>query len=201
MDKLEIGIVILAAGTSLRMGQPKQMLAINGQALLVRSVNVALKSEAKKIVVVLGANAFEHKELLKNFPVEIIFNKDWQLGMGNSIKAGVRYAIQIFPALEAIIIMVCDQPLLHPDHINKLMNQYLTGKNAIVASFYDETYGVPVLFAKQFFNDLQSLEDSYGAKKIIQKYNNDVAGISFPKGVIDLDTPEDYNAFIDDLKE
>jgi molybdenum cofactor cytidylyltransferase len=191
----DTGIIILAAGASTRMGQSKQLLPVEGQPLLLRTVDAAISSLAKKIVVVLGANESNHKAILQNPLINIVSNNEWQKGMGGSIKAGLRYLIET-TTLQTVIILVCDQPLLNPEHINKLITEYHNSKKPIVASSYAGTSGVPVLFEQRCFSDLLNLADDQGAKKIIQQHSEWVANVSFPAGEIDLDTLEDYNSFL-----
>jgi molybdenum cofactor cytidylyltransferase len=195
----DTGIIILAAGASTRMGQSKQLLNVEGQSLLTRTVDTALNSLAKKIVVVLGANESDHTRVLSNLSVDVVSNGDWQKGMGSSIKTGLRYLMET-TTLHAVIILVCDQPLLDPAHINKLITEHHTSKKPIVASSYAGTNGVPVLFEKGCFPDLLNLSDDQGAKKIIQQHPEWISTVSFPEGKIDLDTLEDYNSFLKTLQ-
>ena len=195
-SSLNIGVILLAAGSSSRMGQSKQMLNIEGVHLLLRSTNRAVKSEAKKVIVVLGANELAHRKIIDHLPVEIITNSNWQKGMGSSLKLGAEKLLLINPELDATIVMVCDQPLLTTDHLNSLIRKFKETKSPIVASFYLSTAGVPALFEKSLFEKLLGIDDESGAKKIIQQNMNIVQTIDFPEGAIDLDTAEDYQKLI-----
>lgn len=177
------------------MGQSKQMLDIGGEALLLKTVKAAINSQAGFIVVVLGANEKMHREILTDLPVDILYNKNWESGMGGSLKAGLLHLRNIHPLLEAVIILVCDQPLLKGEHIFNLLSGYEQIKKPIIASMYSGTPGVPVLFDKVYFPKLMALPDDQGAKKTVLENPDDVFGIEFPGGEFDLDTMEDYNAF------
>jgi molybdenum cofactor cytidylyltransferase len=190
-----IGIILLAAGSSSRMGQSKQLLELNGEPLLRNAVNVALASDVKKVVVVLGAFEKEHKKIIQDLPVNIIHNPRWETGMGSSLKAGLNYLIHVDPKLSGTVILVCDQPLLQAGHIKSLIETNQKTKKAIVASRYAQTLGVPAFFEKKYFSELLSLGDPQGAKKVIQQHPEDVSPMDFPEGKIDLDTPEDYQGF------
>lgn len=192
---LDIGIVLLAAGSSSRMGQSKQLLQIGNEPLLVKSINAALHSNVSRIVVVLGDQEQKHRATINHLPTEILVNKAWNLGMGSSIKCGLNFLLKGSQSLNGVIILVCDQPLLTSAHINNLIEKHLKTRKPIVASHYADTNGVPVFFEKKYFDQLRSLDDADGAKKIIQKNNGDVANIAFPEGEIDLDTMEDYYRF------
>jgi molybdenum cofactor cytidylyltransferase len=198
---MNIGAIILAAGSSSRMGQSKQMLPVDGEPLLLKITKTVIASGIKNIVCVLGSNENEHRELVKSFPVQVISNPLWENGMGNSLKKGIKSFTSLFPDADAVIILVCDQPLLTVNHIHQLIknhsHQLITtkSKSAIVASAYANTVGVPVLFDKTFFNILANVADDAGAKKIISAHKDQLTAVDFPDGAIDLDTPEDYTQF------
>lgn len=154
-----------------------------------------MEANTGKVVVVLGANEDAHRKVLKGFSVEIIFNENWQNGMGASIKAGLKYINQHHPESKAIIISVCDQPHLTSKHLNELICLYNETQTKIVASSYKNTFGVPILFDQTNFEALQKIKDDEGAKKLILNREHQVVAVPFPLGDIDLDTMEDYNTF------
>jgi molybdenum cofactor cytidylyltransferase len=193
---MDIGIIVLAAGSSSRMGRSKQLLEIDGQPLLCSCVNQALAVNPSHIVVVLGANEKPHRELLEKLPVKIVSNFYWKTGMGSSIKTGLNYLLQSGSELDAVILMVCDQPALTSEHLVKLIEKFQERKKAIIASSYSNSNGVPVLFGRSFFSNLLLLNDDQGAKKIVQQFPDQVDAVVFPKGSIDLDTEDDYQNFL-----
>jgi len=193
---MEIGIIVLAAGSSSRMGRSKQLLEIDGQPLLCRCVDQALAANPSQVVVVLGANEKPHRELLEKLPVRIVSHFYWKTGMGSSIKTGLNYLIQSNGGIDAVILMVCDQPALTSEHLLKLIQKFHEKKKAIIASGYSKSNGVPVLFSRSFFSNLLLLNDDQGAKKIVQQFPDQVETVAFPKGSIDLDTEEDYQKFL-----
>ena len=192
---MDIGIILLAAGASSRMGQSKQLMKVKGVSLLVHSISVAVESGMHPVVVVLGANEEEHRKALEYLTVHIATNHRWENGIGGSLKAGLTYLLQKKPKINAVTVMVCDQPLLTCEHLKKIRENYLQSGKPIVASQYSGTLGVPVLFHKTLFSEILALSDDHGAKKIIQQHPNDTQAIDFPAGSIDLDTPDDYRNF------
>jgi molybdenum cofactor cytidylyltransferase len=90
---------------------------------------------------------------------------------------------------------VCDQPLLTPAHLKKMIKNHITQKSPIVASFYSGSPGVPVLFHRSLVKELLDLNDEYGAKRIVQDRRELTSFIEFPEGAIDLDTPDDWKKF------
>ncbi|HEX6224647.1 MAG TPA: nucleotidyltransferase family protein [Chryseolinea sp.] len=193
---MHIGIIVLAAGSSSRMGRPKQLLEIDGEPLLCRCVAHAVTASPEHVVVVLGANEKPHREILEKLPVQIVSNFYWKTGMGSSIKTGLNFLIQSGAELDGVILMVCDQPALTSEHLLKLIQQFREKKKAIIASDYAGSSGVPVLFSRSFFSNLLLLSDDQGAKKIVQQFPDQVETVPFPNGNIDLDTEEDYQNFL-----
>jgi molybdenum cofactor cytidylyltransferase len=147
------------------------------------------------VIVVLGANEPAHRTAIEHYPVTVVFNTDWAKGMGNSLKAGLRYVESDLASLQAVLLMVCDQPLLTASHLDRLIERYRVTGKPIVASHYSGARGVPALFDKAMFPKLHSMDDQHGAKKIINSSNEFVEEVEFPEGSIDLDTPEDKQRF------
>ncbi len=197
---MDIGIIILAAGASSRMGQSKQLLPIQGTTLLKRIVTTAQALKPSHTVVVLGANEKQHAAILKNTNVQSIVNPLWQNGMGSSLKTGLQHLLSLSPTTDVIIILVCDQPAVTTVYLERIVEWYKTSGKAIIASFYSGSPGVPALFDKTIFPELLNMDDAHGAKKIIQKHEALTELIPFPEGSIDLDTPEDYHNFVGSIE-
>ncbi len=192
---LNISIILLAAGSSSRMGKSKQLLDINGEPLLLHAIKTALDTKASDVIVVLGANEQNHLDAISLMPIRTISNHFWKSGMGSSIKTGLHYLIKEIPESKGVIIMVCDQPALTAGHLKQLIDTFLQTRKPIVASYYSDTSGVPVLFARSFFSNILMLRDEHGAKKIIEQFPDQVVTVPFPEGAVDLDTIEDYENY------
>lgn len=191
-----IGIIILAAGSSSRLGQPKQLLDFNGNKFIQNCVQEVFAFSGNSSIVVTGANRKAVVECLNKTKVSICHNPHWELGMGSSIKTGLKKLLLVNPEIECCIVSVCDQPYVTTEVFSQLYNQQQTSGKGIVASAYSGTIGVPVLFTKTYFDALFLLEDQEGAKKLLSKFNDDVTSISFENGAIDIDTLADYNKLI-----
>jgi len=186
--------LLLAAGESARMGRPKQLLTYKNKTLLQHAAETALG--ITPVTIVLGANHEAHLQAINQLPVDYVINKNWQSGMGRSLKAGLTHCINNNPQLEAVIVMVCDQPLITRQHLEDLIAQHNTTTSNIIATEYALTLGVPALFKRDIFAQLLTIDDSHGAKKIITRNHNHVTSICFQNGAIDLDTEQDYQNFI-----
>ncbi len=191
-----VAILILAAGSSSRLGQSKQLLTYHHVTLLEKSIHESIQSRVGDVFVVLGANEEEHRKVVEHLPVTIISNSTWKKGMGNSMKTGLSCVIDKNPLVEGVLILVCDQPALTSHHLQKLQEAFLQTQIPIVASHYGDTLGVPAFFHRVLFDDLLQVPDDSGAKKVISKYHHQVKSIRFEGGELDIDTPEDYQRWV-----
>ena len=193
---MRTGIIILAAGSSSRLGKPKQLLDYNGKTLLQTVINEALATDCKPVIVVLGAYAQEIADQHRHNGINVVINQSWEEGMGSSIVAGLSTIVKNNSEIESIIIAVADQAFIKKRNFNNLIaKQKETGKK-IIASSYNETIGTPVLFKKDYFEALLLLKGAEGAKNILKKYSEDLEIVVFERGGIDIDTETDYNHLI-----
>jgi len=188
----QIGAVILAAGNSSRLGQPKQLLRISGKSLVRRIIDAASKARCSPITVVTGGDHELIERELKDERVMIVQNKNWRHGIGTSIRAGVEKLVENVQDLQAVVLLVCDQPFVAAGTIKSLIKLREKTNKSIVASSYEDTLGVPALFDRSFFPELLSLGNEAGAKSIILRNRKGVAQFAFPEGKIDIDTSKDW---------
>jgi molybdenum cofactor cytidylyltransferase len=195
MQPLRPGLLLLAAGASSRLGQPKQLLPYQGKTLLRHAAEVAAASGCGPLVLVTGA---WHEELLAEvagLPFAATRNEHWEDGMGSSIRAGLA-------ALEgargragqpAVVVMLCDQPLLTPAVLQALVRQFQATGQAVVASAYGGTRGVPALFSRALFAELRELAGPTGARELLRRHAQ-LPAVDFPGGEVDVDTWAQYEA-------
>jgi molybdenum cofactor cytidylyltransferase len=212
--QFEIAAVILAAGESSRLGQPKQLIQFRGKTLVRRMVDAASEAGCRPVLVVLGnskrtahgsarGTAREHEidlveaisSELKKTGATIVTNPNWKRGIGTSIRAGVQRLIKIAPEVEATVLLTCDQPFVDRGVIDGLITLHHETRKPIVAASYAGTLGVPVFFDRSRLPDLLGLDDSAGAKSIVLSHRDQVAEFPFPEGEIDIDTAEDRERF------
>jgi molybdenum cofactor cytidylyltransferase len=186
--------VILAAGQSSRLGRPKQLLKYQNKTLLQRAIDAAKQSSVQSIVVVLGSNADIILNETDTSEIHVVINDDWQTGMASTIRSGIQSLQKLNSNADAAILMVCDQPFVTPQLLDNLIKIHAETGMPIIASEYDATIGTPALFHKQLFAELMILKGDSGAKKIMMRNGDFLATISFPKGSIDIDTIDDYEA-------
>lgn len=192
--KKDCAVIILAAGQSSRLGEPKQLLKYQNKTLLQHAIDTAKQTSIEPIIVVLGSNADPILREIEASAIHIVKNDDWQSGMASTIRCGIQALQTLDSAIEAAILMVCDQPFVTGDLLRDLIKkQEETGK-PIIASRYGDTIGTPALFCKQFFAQLMDLSGDTGAKKIMMLHSDLLDTVSFPQGGIDIDTIDDYEA-------
>jgi len=182
--------IILAAGASSRMGSPKQLLEWCNRSLLEHAVVNAQAILNERIIVVLGAHAESIQTTVDLGGVTSIVNSDWQEGMASSIRAGV----QALPeSASAVLILLCDQPLINAVHMQNLLNGWQQAPTRIVASQYHHSVGVPVLFPSEFFEHLLTLKGDRGAKPILMKFEDSLLKIPLPEAELDIDSAADFD--------
>lgn len=185
------GVVILAAGSSSRLGYPKQLVEFKGRPMLQNIIDVADSFEFETEVLVLGAAAEEIKDKMELGKFEILFNENWQEGMASSIRAGLERSLEKEKDLEHLLILLSDQPFISKERIEALIKEQLTGNIEATFSKYDGDVGVPAIFSKKVFSDLKNLQGDQGAKKLIYNENFKYRTLNFEKGNFDVDTKED----------
>ncbi len=188
------GIIILAAGASTRLGQPKQQLQYNGKSLLQHAIEVAVATAAQPVIVVLGSGYNNINNSLQKAGITVVQHNGWQQGMAGSMQAGLREALLQQPTLKNIVITLCDQPFVTSQLLMQLVQLQHTSGKPIVASGYNNTVGPPVIFTNYYFTELLALKGEEGAKKIIVQHLHDVATLPFEAGKFDIDTQADYAA-------
>jgi molybdenum cofactor cytidylyltransferase len=191
----DVGIVVLAAGESVRMGEPKQLLPFQGATLLQHAVQTALSLHAAAVTVVLGAHEALIRPTLAELPVTIVANPDWQTGMGASLRAGLGTLLTTLPNASAALFLLCDQPQVTSDLLQTLIARWREGAD-MAACRYETRCGVPAIFDHSLFPELLALQGAAGARQVLAAHADRVSAIDFPASALDVDTPADYAALL-----
>jgi molybdenum cofactor cytidylyltransferase len=191
MDQGQVAAIVLAAGGSSRMGQPKQLLPLGGQPMVRCVVDAVCSAGLRQVLVVVGAHAQTVMGALAGLPVDIVVNPAWPEGMSTSLRAGLN---AVRSEIRAVLIVLADQPALTPDLVQALLARYRTTGAPIVAPFYGGRRGNPVLFDRALFPELAALEGDQGGRLLLIKYHEQVAPLEIkdPALIVDVDTLQDY---------
>ncbi len=191
MSPGSIPVILLAAGGSTRSKKPKQLLVYNGRPLLRHAAEVALGSRCRPVHVILGARSRRLSRQLTGLPVVVTVNDDWKEGIGSSIRAGLRAALETDKNLEGVLFITVDQPLVTSEILDRLVEVYRETHPPIAVCSYEDTLGIPALFARSLFSSLEGLKGDQGAKQIILHYQERVVVIDCQAAGFDIDSEED----------
>lgn len=191
MSKAPVAAVVLAAGGSIRLGRPKQLVRVTDQPLVWRATKAALDAGCKPVVVVVGAHAEAVGAAVADLPVHRVLNRIWAQGVGTSISCGVRAIEAGQPA--GCIVIPCDQPRLTPGVLSALIERFRKGQSAAVTCAYAGTIGPPTLFGSLLLSQVTNLQGDTGARRVLQECSS-MATIEFPGGALDVNTQDDLNA-------
>jgi molybdenum cofactor cytidylyltransferase len=191
------GIIILAAGNSSRMGEPKQLMMYKNKTFLQHIIGEAKNANLEPVICVTGYQSGLITKSLLGLGISTVYNKDWREGIGSGISAGFKQLL--LSDVDSVILAVSDQPYVSADLFQTMQKLKDQSGKGIVASSYAGILGTPVLFSKDYFNQLKSLTGNQGAKNIVQINLPDVCPVEFEKGSIDIDTKEDYENLISEI--
>lgn len=181
------------------MGRTKQLLPVKGHTLIRHVAELVLRAPVAPVVVVLGAEEKKIEPSLAGLQVRLAVNPNWSEGIGSSLRVGVEAALDYAPGLQALIIALADQPGLPPDHLEKLITRYRHGGCTLVASQTGPARVPPVLFGAEWFPRLRALTGDSGAREILREKNPAFAFVPLDSNA-DLDTHEDYERYLEDLR-
>ena len=189
---MSLPAIVLAAGASRRLGRPKQLVLLQGETLLSRTIRVTLEAGAGPVGVVLAASASNMLSGVDASGIQVVMNHQCEHGVATSIHAGLRWLQDNSPEAPGVLMLVCDQPGLTSEHLLMLLDSFSrSGPNCIVASVYGGIRGVPAILPRSDFPKLLALEGDQGAKMLLQHASCLVIEVPFERGSIDIDTPED----------
>jgi len=183
--------IVLAAGASTRLGQAKQLIEIEGESLLRRTARLALEAGCAPVFVVLGFEAERLRAELAGLGATAVIHEHWAEGMGSSLRRGMEMLRAAEARAAGVLLLVCDQPGLAVEHLQRLLAEQGADENRIAASEYAGRTGVPAVFGRGFFAELLAIEGDRGAREVMRQHTQAVSAIPWPEGAMDLDRPED----------
>lgn len=190
----DLAAVILAAGGSSRLGQPKQLLRYRGRPLIVRAVRLAGRVAGAGVIVVLGDQRQRLRSLLRrrdrvrdHETLSIVDNPRWADGLASSLRAGIGATPT---SAKAALILVVDQARLDAADLNRLAGRWRRRPSRPAAAHYLDRAGVPAVIPRRWFRDLAALSGDVGARELLRRLD-DVSLVPMPNAAFDVDTPAD----------
>jgi molybdenum cofactor cytidylyltransferase len=193
-DAAGLWIILLAAGSSSRLGYPKQLLRLRGRSLLTGAVEIAHDVAGHRVVVVVGAAAQRLRSHLRRncTNVQIVLNNRWRDGLGSSLAAGVH---ALPSSARRALVLLCDQPNIDARCLRRLLARRRGRHTTILASHYGGRLGVPAVFPRSVFRDLRKLDGDIGARALLNDgHGFRIAAVPMPEAGRDIDTPADAAA-------
>ena len=187
--------VILAAGSSRRLGRPKQLLDLGGEPLLWHTIRNAIRSGLSEVLVVLGSRAEEIRVAVGDVGQRTMVNPDFAEGQSTSLVVGMD---AVSTEADAVVILLGDQPLVSPAAIDRLVEAYKGRDGEIVQAAYEGVPGNPVLFGRSLFGELTAVTGDEGARSVIKRHAEAVVRVEVGDvaEAIDVDTEADYAALV-----
>jgi molybdenum cofactor cytidylyltransferase len=182
--------VLLAAGSSERLGFPKQLIQIGKEPLIRRTARIAL--EVFPLTVILGYKSEECRAALAGLDLAILQNPNWQEGVASSIRLGVKKSDEA--GAPAVLLIVVDQYRIETKILQTFAAEFNGETDRVIAAAYSGVLGTPVLFGSGWFQELLCLSGDQGARRLIKRANN-LISVPWPDGAMDLDTVSDLQKF------
>jgi len=191
--------VVLAAGTSSRMGRNKLLLQLEGRSVLRRAVDTALAAGLDPVLVVVGHQREQAEAELAGLRCTVVVNPDYQSGVNTSLRTGIRAVPEGCPAA---VVMLADMPLVTPAMLRTVVERYRGGDAPLVVSSYEGVDAPPILYDRSLFDELRVLEGEGCGKKVVKRHTEEAVRISWPaKALTDLDLPADVERVRTQLEE
>ena len=199
--------IILAAGSSSRLGRPKQLLTLAGEPLIRHTVLHALESVLDRVLVVIDDDSGAIVKALEGLPVQLVPNSRAVEGQSTSVVAGIRALMDAEAEgpdqVEAVVMLLGDQPTIDPAVIDAVIQHWRESNAPIVAACYLDLMGSPVLFASTLFPDLLQIQGDTGARNILRakRQSGEIASVLVDRyAPPDVDTEEDYRRLLETFK-
>ena len=182
--------IVLAAGTSSRMGRNKLFLTLDGESVLRRAVRQAAAAGLDPIVVVLGHEADRVRQELSGLACVTVVNPDYDRGINFSLRAG----LAAVPAeTAATVVMLADMPFVTAEMIATLVRCYRERTAPLVISDYEGVNAPPMLYDRSLFEELRTMEGEGCGRQVVRKHRGEAAVVQWPASALtDLDVPGDY---------
>lgn len=190
-EPLKVAAVVLAAGSSTRMGRNKLLLDLGGETIVRRAVRAAVGAGVDQVVVVLGHEEPRVRAELAGLPCTPVVNPDHAEGAGTSVRTGVR---QVAAEADAVVVVLADMPFVTATMIATLVERHQATGAPLVVSHYGDVQAPPTLYARALFVELLSIPGERCAKQVVRRHEQEAVVVAWPVDALrDIDVPEDYD--------
>ncbi len=190
--------VVLAAGSSTRMGRNKLFFELDGQTLLRRVVRRALRAGLDPIVVVVGHEAERARAELADLPCTPVDNPDHALGINRSLRTGISHVPE---RARAAVVMLADMPFVTSDMVAGLVARYRESTSPLVISAYGDVNAPPMLYDRALFSELRQMSGEGCGRQVVRRHRHEAVALSWPEAALqDIDVPEDYERVSAELR-
>lgn len=184
----DMAIVLLAAGSSSRMGSPKQLIDFQGKKLIQIVLERLLACRCFPTIAVLGANARNIAPYCEYHGLSVIQNPNWQTGMASSIRCGLEFVETMFPDVAHIMLALVDQPMVEAEHYHALVEASERSPDKVIAAYYAGQPGAPMVFPRRHFAMLSRLTGDRGAGAAVRGMDaGEVELVPLPEAAVDWD--------------
>ncbi len=180
-------VLILAAGLSRRLGQPKQLLLKNNKPLIRYIAELAIGLNPQNTVVIAN-DSTDIASALKELPLHIVFNPQAETGMASSLQLGADF---LKNDDMPILILGIDQPLLDAVYLQQLVQHSMQQPDMNIVSHYAQTIGIPAIVQPKVLQQVKNLSEDSGLKKLLMQQVDKIIKVSAPELAFDIDTVED----------
>lgn len=182
--------VLLAAGTSSRMGSNKLLFELGGESVLRGAARRALAAGVSPLLVVLGHEAERAEQELAGLPCQVVINPAYEQGINSSLKTGV----SAVPAeAQAAVVMLADMPFVTPEMLAGLIARFRSSEAPLVISDYEGVNAPPMLYDRSLFGELLAMTGEGCGRQVVKQHRGEAEVLSWPVSALtDLDVPDDY---------
>jgi molybdenum cofactor cytidylyltransferase len=191
-ERPQVAAVVLAAGSSTRMGRNKMLLDLDGRTVVRRAVEAAIDAGVDRVLVVLGHEAERVEAELHGLPFTRVLNTEYAQGVGTSLHRGIAHAAE---DADAIVVILADMPFVSAAMIAAVIARYRESGAPLVVSRYGEVQAPPTLYDRALFAELLAVPDEKCGKQVVRRHASAAAEVAWPEGALrDIDVAEDYEA-------
>jgi len=197
-ERESVAGVVLAAGTSSRMGHNKLFVSVQGESLLRRTVRTALAAGLKPVLVVLGHESARAEAELAGLDCTPVLNPNYAQGLNTSLRTGIA---AVPKDADAALVILGDMPFVTADMLQTVLQRYRNSTSPLVVSSYDGVDAPPMLYDKSLFSELGALQGDGCGKKVVKRHRDECLQVAWPASALrDMDVPADVDAVLAELE-